>query len=191
MSYSYSPRLIKKLEQIVFENPDSTAFSALAQIYLSQGKLEKAKKLCLSALRRQAPQPAIYVILAEIHKSQGQIPEALKALNSAKKLNPDHPKIYKIMADIHRLQNNGSKTLSALKMLNCLQPEDRATVSYMKHLAKLFDASSAEGLQKASPKQREQSPLGEIPKRLSIKQAQKLSKLNKIMAQVENHTRRL
>ena len=187
MSRSHNFHLVKKLEKLAREDPSSTAFCPLAQIYLSQGELEKAETMCRKGLSSHPLHSPAYVILAEIHKIRGRNTDALKALNRAKELNPDNPKIYKLMAAVYRSQNDGQKTLSACKMLSLLRPDNKDALSETRLLEKLFSPAQT-GLDSEEKTRQKGGNRGPPAVWLSAKQAEKLSKLNKILARAERLT---
>ena len=180
----YNPLLIKKLEEILKQDPASKFFCSLAQIYLSKGEVGKAEKLCLEGLIYNPSHSQAYVILAEIYKTQGQVKKAIKCLNKAKEFNPDNPNIYKNLAEIHRKNNDMEKTLNAYKMVSFLKPGDKTAIFSVQHLEKVLGKQLTEQKQtKTIPKEIKTF----APKALSGKENQKLAKLNKILARVENY----
>ena len=180
----FNPLLVKKLEEILKKDPASKSFCSLAQIYCSQAEFEKAESLCLEGLVHNPFHSQGYVILGEVYKAQGQIEKAIKILNKAKEFNPDNPNIYKNLGEIYRKKNDMEKTLNAYKMLSLLKPEDKTANSTIQHLEKAFGKQLIKKNQAESGKQQTQSPFS---KALPLKSNQKLVKLNKILARVENY----
>jgi len=173
----YNPLLVKKLEEHLKEEPGSRSFCSLAQIYYSQGNLEKAEKLCLEGLIYNPFYSQAHVILAEIYKDRGHMEKAIKCLAKAKEFNPENPNIYKNLGEIYKKQNDLEKTLQAYKMVLFLKPEDQTAIFTVQHLEKVISGSAdkkqvKEGKQNSS-------------KTFLDKKSQKLARLNKILARVE------
>lgn len=165
------------------KEPGSRSFCSLAQIYYSQGELEKAEKLCLEGLIYNPSYSQAYVILAEIYRDQDYMEKAIKCLTRAKEFNPENPNIYKNLGEIYRKQNDLKKTLQAYKMVLFLKPEDKTAISTVQHLEKIISGSTDRGQVKGD----KQKNL----KTLSNKESQKLAKLNKILARVEIYKDRI
>ena len=180
----YNPLLVKRLEQILKKEPDSKSFCALAHIYRSQGELEKAEKLCLEGLIYHPSYSQAYLLLGEIYRDQKQIEKAIKFLNKAKELNPDNPNIYKNLGEIYKKQGDMEKTLNAYKMVLLLKPEDKTAILTVKHLEKIFvrDITVPEQTENSKKEKKLSSS-----KTVSEQENQKLTKLNKILARIENY----
>ena len=175
----YNPLLVKRLEEHLKKDPSSKSFCSLAQIYHSKGEWEKAEKVCLEGLIYNPSYTQAYVVLGEIYKSQGKIKKAIKCLTQAKERNPDNPNIYKNLGEIYKQQNDIEKTLNAYKMMAFLKPWDKTAISTVQHLEKMLSRQWIA----PKPAERDQKEL----KTLSEKESQKLLKLNKILAHVENY----
>lgn len=180
----YNPLLVKKLEEILKKDPSSKSFCSLAYIYRSKGELEKAEKLCLEGLVYNPSYSQAYVLLGEIYREQKKMKKAIKVLNKAKELNPDNPNIYKNLGEIYKKQNDMEKTLDAYKMVLFLKPGDKTAVLTVKHLEKVLGRHLTAQSQKESG---EKEAKLSFSKPLSEKESQRLAKLNKILARVENY----
>ena len=187
----YSPRLIKKLEEDIKKNPQSKSFCSLAYIYYKQGDIQKAKTVCLQGLKHCPSYSQAYILLAEIYYKENQLSEAIKLLNKAKELNPDNPHIYKKLAQIYKKQNQPEQTLKAYKMLAFLSPNDSTAILSVQHLEKILRPSlisssgKKERLQEESFATKNKNLL--LKQKISLKQNQRLIKLNQILARVENY----
>lgn len=179
----YNPLLIQKLENHLKKDPTSPSFCALAQIYCSKGELDKAEQLCQEGLHHHPTYSQAYLILSGIYKNQGQVDKAVQSLNKAKELTPDNPNIYKRLGEIYKKQNNIEKTLEAYKMAASLEPFDQTILTQIKHLEKMTSYSFTPESEKEEKKEIKTSPTSQ----LSIKDNQKLAKLNEILARVEMH----
>ena len=166
----YNPLLVKKLEEHLKEDPASRSFCSLAQIYCSQGELEKAEKMCLEGLVYNPTYSQAYVILAGIYRGQGHIQKAIKCLTKAKELNPDNPNIYKNLGEIYKKQKDMEKTLNAYKMVALLKPGDRTARDTVQHLEKVIGKGLTVSKQ---TKPGEKQTL----RTLSEKESQKLAKI--------------
>lgn len=192
----YNPRLIKKLQEHIKQNPESKSFCSLAQIYFDKGEWEKAEKICLEGLVYNPSYSPAHIILGEIYKDQGKIEKAIQCFTRAKGFSPDNPNIYKNLGEIYRKQNDMEKTLKAYKMLAFLKPGDKTALSVIQHLEKVIDRGfdsvgdpdkKEEEKKKSSSLQEEKTKESNLPfpETLSRKEKKKLSKLNEILARVE------
>ncbi len=183
----YNPLLVKKLENILKKDPNSKSFCALAHIYRSEGDIEKAENLCLEGINHNPSYSPAYVLLGEIYKDQGKTDKALKSFNKAKELSPDNPNIYKNLGEIYKKQNDMEKTLSHYKTALFLKPEDKTAILTVRHLEKILGQHLTEPDSTTSDKKEMPEFYSQSQKNLSVKQIQKMAKLNKILARVENY----
>ena len=178
---NYNPRLIKELEVLVEQDPNSKYFCSLAQIYLATGRQEQAEKLCLKGLLRRPFHSQAYIILGEIYKEREEVEKALSLFEKAREMNPDNPNIYKNLAEIYRSQNHIEKTFQAYKKWNLLSPENEMVCKTVQHLEKILGMTYSKVDQQTKDSE---SPKVSTP--LSNKNKLKLDKLHKMLEKTES-----
>ena len=185
----FNPLLVKKLEEILKKDPSSKSFCSLAQIYCSQSEFQKAERLCLEGLVHNPSYSQGYVILGEVYKAKGELEKAIKVLNKARECNPDNPNIYKNLAEIYKKKNDLEKTLDAYKMLSFVKPEDKTARASIPHLEKVLGYQLVKkGLKGEGQNISEKK--ASAYNSLSLKKKEKLLKLKRILARVENYMNR-
>lgn len=174
----YSPDLIKKLEENLKKDVQSQSFCSLAYIYYKQGDVHKAEKICQQGLEHHPSYSPAYILLAEIKYKEDKLDKAIDLLNKAKELAPNNPSIYKLLAQIHKKRNESEKTLEAYRMVVFLSPNDSTALSSFHHLDKILNTFSSDD---------KKDKILENKKKLSLREEQKLEKLNKILVRVESY----
>lgn len=134
----FNPVLIKRLQKALKQDPKSRSFCTLAQIYLGQNQLEKAKELCLDGLVHHPDELQAHMILGKIYTKQNCLDQAIQSLNTAKKLQVNKVQIYHDLASIYRKQGLLDKVFYIYKLLSFVSATDPAVVSSLPYLENMF-----------------------------------------------------
>jgi predicted regulator of Ras-like GTPase activity (Roadblock/LC7/MglB family)/tetratricopeptide (TPR) repeat protein len=79
---------IKRLSEILARDPDSIVFASLAQLYLKQGMVNEAIKMCLSGLKKHPSYVKGHRVLAEAYLKNGMVHSAKGEYEKILELNP-------------------------------------------------------------------------------------------------------
>ncbi|MBL8025839.1 MAG: tetratricopeptide repeat protein [Fibrobacteres bacterium] len=92
---------ISHLEKVVSRSPGSPAFARLADVYRSQGQVDKAITLCEDGVRANPIYPTGHLLLGRCYFEMDRIDEALSEFETVIRLDWKNLFALKIMGDIH------------------------------------------------------------------------------------------
>jgi len=79
---------IRRLSDILAKDPDSIVFASLAQLYLRQGMVNEAIKMCLNGLKKHPSYLKGHRVLAEAYQKNGMVHSAKGEYEKILELNP-------------------------------------------------------------------------------------------------------
>ena len=80
---------LQQLEAKLSLHPESPLFIRVAQEYLIEGKIEKAKELCLSGLERFPSYVTVLLVLSKCYAAEREFEAAIQLLKQALTVNPN------------------------------------------------------------------------------------------------------
>ncbi len=90
------------LEARLAANPRSMAFARLAGLYLRQGNLEDALRLCVDGVRRFPRYGTGHLVLGKCYEALGRNVEAMLEYRKALRATPDNATIRQILAAVEK-----------------------------------------------------------------------------------------
>jgi tetratricopeptide (TPR) repeat protein len=122
-----------ELELYFADHFDTILFPALANIYLEQGDLKRAKKVCDIGLGHHENDSAGLFILAQIEKANGNLKEAEKALEHVLLYSKDHLAAAKMLCEIQTVLGRASSRLvKSWKHVLTLEPTNKTAQDFIK-----------------------------------------------------------
>ncbi len=126
---------LEALREALEKDPkNGPAYSQLAKIYASAGRLDEARTAIDQALADHPDNPDYLYVLGRILASKGDPAGALQVLERTVRLNPRDAESYFTMGMIHARQNDRSRAIDSLKKAVELAPDDE---DYKRALAEL------------------------------------------------------
>jgi len=104
-----------------------TARNKLAEFYLSDRQVEKARKLVQANLSEQPKNSDSLVINAQLALADNKIAEAIAGLRSVLIEQPNNINALKLLGTAHQLNNDSVLALENLQKILALNPKDEAT----------------------------------------------------------------
>lgn len=126
-------------QQALLKNPnDGSAYSLLAKIYYSSGKIDDASAAIAKALERDPYHPDFLYVQGKILEKQGKFDEALAAFVRTTLVNPKESDAYFEIGAIYQRRNDRPHAVAAYKKALELSPGD---ADYRRALASVSAAS--------------------------------------------------
>jgi tetratricopeptide (TPR) repeat protein len=118
-------RALDLAQQALAKNPnDGTAYSLLAKIYFSSGKIDEASAAITKALELDPYHPDFLYVQGRILQKQGKLDEALAAFVRTTMINPKESDAYFEIGNIYQLRSDRPRALAAYKNALELSPDD-------------------------------------------------------------------
>ncbi|MGA8034522.1 MAG: tetratricopeptide repeat protein [Candidatus Acidiferrales bacterium] len=131
---------LKLLEQAIDLDPISgAAYSQLAKLYYSAGKIDEAADAVAKAIERDPNQPDYLYVRGKIFEKQNELDEALADFRRTTEIDPNESDAYFEMGQIYQQQGDRSAALDAFENAARISPDDP---DYKRALAALRSATS-------------------------------------------------
>jgi len=128
-------------QQALAKNPnEGAAYSLLAKIYYSSGKIDEASAAITKALERDPYHPDFLYVQGKILQKKGKLDEALAAFVRTTMVNPKESDAYFEIGAIYQQRNDLPRALAAYKKAVELSPDD---ADYRRALASVSPASGS------------------------------------------------
>jgi protein O-GlcNAc transferase len=125
-------------QQALAKNPrDGSAYSLMAKIYYSSGKIDDASAAIAKALERDPYHPDFLYVQGKILEKQGKFDEALGAFGRTTLINPKESDAYFEIGAIYQQRNDYPHAVAAYKKALELSPDD---ADYRRALASVSHA---------------------------------------------------
>ena len=127
-------------QQALAKNPnDGSAYSLLAKIYYSSGKIDDASAAIAKALERDPYHPDFLYVQGSILERQGRLDDALKVFVRTTLVNPKESDAYFEIGAIYQQRNDRAHAVTAYRKALELSPGDP---DYRRALASVSPAPS-------------------------------------------------
>jgi len=122
-----------ELELYFADHFDTILFPVLAELYLNQNDLKRARKVCDIGLKHHQNDSAGLFILAQIEKLEGNLKEAETALEQVLLFADDHLAAAKMLCEIQTVLGRASnRLLKSWKHVLELDPENETAHAFIK-----------------------------------------------------------
>ena len=122
-----------ELELYFADHFDTILFPVLAELYLNQNDLKRARKVCDIGLKHHQNDSAGLFILAQIEKLKGNLKEAETALEQVLLFADDHLAAAKMLCEIQTVLGRASnRLLKSWKHVLELDPENETAHAFIK-----------------------------------------------------------
>jgi tetratricopeptide (TPR) repeat protein len=81
---------VRRWQEEVARDPGSPAFLPLAEVYLREGRLEVARRLCVRGLERSPEHVDAHALLGRVYREIGELDNAFDEWDIALRLDPSH-----------------------------------------------------------------------------------------------------
>jgi tetratricopeptide (TPR) repeat protein len=115
---------VSQLEKVVTRSPGSPAFARLADIYRSQGQVDKAIALCENGVKANPIYPTGHLLLGRCYFEMERVDEALVEFETVLKLDWKNLFAIKIMGDIHAQKGQREKAAHFYKKASDIEPQN-------------------------------------------------------------------
>ncbi len=123
-----SPAELAKLEHSFATDPESQAFIALAEAYLSMGRFMEAMVVCKKGIKAHPQDPAARVLLAQVYADQSKTKKALEELESIMQNWPDLIPALRLRGTILCKTGDAVSGQESLKRALAADPTDQQTL---------------------------------------------------------------
>ena len=121
-----------ELELYFADHFDTILFPVLADMYLEQGDLKRARKVCDIGLKHQKNNSAGLFILAQVEKAEGNYKETEKALERVLLYTHDHLAAAEMLCEIQTVLGRASnRLLKSWKHVLALYPENKTAQNFI------------------------------------------------------------
>lgn len=122
-----------ELELYFADHFDTILFPVLANIYMEQGDLKRARKVCDIGLGHHKNDSAGIFVLAQIEKADGNLKEAENALEHVLLYANDHLAAAKMLCEIQTVLGRASNRLvKSWKHVLALEPDNKTAQDFIK-----------------------------------------------------------
>ena len=155
-----------ELELYFADHFDTILFPVLANIYLDQGDLKRARKVCDIGLGYHHNDPAGRFTLAQIEKEDGNLIEVEKELEHVLLYSEDHLNAAMMLCEIQTvLGRASSRLLKSWRNVLALDPENETAQAFIKKVAKpALKKSKKKKVQTKTAPKRKKAPKKASPK---------------------------
>ena len=121
-----------ELELYFADHFDTILFPVLAELYLNQNDLKRARKVCDIGLKHHQNDSAGLFILAQIEKLEGNLKEAETALEQVLLFTDDHLAAAEMLCEIQTVLGRASnRLLKSWKHVLELDPENETAQAFI------------------------------------------------------------
>ena len=122
-----------QLELYFADHFDTVLFSVLADIYLNQDDLKRARRVCEIGLRHHEHDAAGLFVLAQVEKAEGNLKDTEKVLEKALLYNEDHLAASEMLCEIQTVLGRAqTKLLRSWQYVLKLDPDNRTAADFVK-----------------------------------------------------------
>ena len=115
-----------QLELYFADHFDTILYSVLADIYLNQEDLKRARRVCEIGLRHHENDPAGLFVLAQVEKFEGNLKETEVLLEKVLLYNEDHLAAAELLCEIQTVLGRAqSKLLRSWQHVSKLDPDNQ------------------------------------------------------------------
>ncbi len=156
---------VEQLEKIVNRSPGSPAFARLADIYRSQGHVDKAIQLCESGTKNNPSYSTGHLLLGRCYFEKERTDDALGEFETVLKLDWKNLFALKIMGDIHAQKGLREKAAAYYKKAFDYYPTNSAVRDMFRRFEKYYNKKETTEAQIISS----ESPAESIIKAIDVK----------------------
>ena len=121
-----------ELELYFADHFDTILFPVLADMYLEQGDLKRARKVCDIGLKHHKNNSAGLFILAQVEKAEGNYKETEKSLERILLYTHDHLAAAEMLCEIQTVLGRASnRLLKSWKHVLALYPENKTAQNFI------------------------------------------------------------
>ena len=154
-----------ELELYFADHFDTILFPVLAEIYLNQNDLKRARKVCDIGLKHHQNDSAGLFILAQIEKFEGNLKEAETALEQVLLFTDDHLASAEMLCEIQTVLGRASnRLLKSWKQVLELDPENETAHAFIKKVELSDDKKPKKNILKPKKHVRHQA----TPKKIEL-----------------------
>ena len=122
-----------QLELYFADHFDTILYSVLADIYLNQEDLKRARRVCEIGLRHHENDPAGLFVLAQVEKFEGNLKETEVLLEKVLLYNEDHLAAAELLCEIQTVLGRAqSKLLRSWQHVSKLDPDNQIAEDFIK-----------------------------------------------------------
>ena len=122
-----------QLELYFADHFDTILYSVLADIYLNQDDLKRARRVCEIGLRHHENDPAGLFVLAQVEKFEGNLKETELLLEKVLLYNEDHLAAAEMLCEIQTVIGRAqSKLLRSWQHVSKLDPNNQIAEDFIK-----------------------------------------------------------
>ena len=122
-----------QLELYFADHFDTILFSVLADIYLNQDDLKRARRVCEIGLRHHEQDVAGLFVLALVEKAEGNLKESEKVLEKVMLYDENHLAALELLCEIQTvLGRDQAKLLKSWQHVLKLDPDNRTEADFVK-----------------------------------------------------------
>ena len=122
-----------QLELYFADHFDTILYSVLADIYLNQDDLKRARRVCEIGLRHHENDPAGLFVLAQVEKFEGNLKETELLLEKVLLYNEDHLAAAEMLCEIQTVLGRAqSKLLRSWQNVSKLDPNNQIAEDFIK-----------------------------------------------------------
>jgi len=134
---------VSQLEKVVTRSPGSPAFARLADIYRSQGQVDKAISLCENGVKANPIYPTGHLLLGRCYFEMERVDEALAEFETVLKLDWKNLFALKIMGDIQAQKGQRERAARFYKRASDIDPFNVAVRDMFRRFEKYYSEESA------------------------------------------------
>ena len=124
-----------QLELYFADHFDTILFSVLADIYLNQDDLKRARRVCEIGLRHHEQDVAGLFVLALVEKAEGNLKESEKVLEKVMLYDENHLAALELLCEIQTVLGRAqSKLLRSWQHVQKLDPDNRTAADSVKNV---------------------------------------------------------
>jgi len=122
-----------QLELYFADHFDTILYSVLADIYLNQEDLKRARRVCEIGLRHHENDPAGLFVLAQVEKFEGNLKETEVLLEKVLLYNEDHLAAAELLCEIQTVLGRAqTKLLRSWQHVSKLDPDNQIAEDFIK-----------------------------------------------------------
>lgn len=154
-----------ELELYFADHFDTILFPVLAELYLNQNDLKRARKVCDIGLKHHQNDSAGLFILAQIEKLEGNLKEAETALEQVLLFTDDHLAAAEMLCEIQTVLGRASnRLLKSWKHVLELDPENETAQAFIQKVELGDDKKPKKKILKPKKDTRSQT----VPKKIAL-----------------------
>ncbi len=154
-----------ELELYFADHFDTILFPVLAELYLNQNDLKRARKVCDIGLKHHQNDSAGLFILAQIEKLEGNLKEAETALEQVLLFTDDHLAAAEMLCEIQTVLGRASnRLLKSWKHVLELDPENETAQAFIQKVELGDDKKPKKKILKSKKDTRSQT----VPKKIEL-----------------------